>query len=117
MIARSGENREMAVDLARRALRAAADDPGVLGRAALVLGHFGEDIDAALALVDRALALNPSFAYGWYWSGWLRLFAGQADLAIHAFRDLDASQSTQSARPFGAALPAGYQVFAWRNEL
>jgi adenylate cyclase len=79
------ENREMAVDLARRALRAAADDPGVLGRAAMVLGRFGEDIDAALALVERALALNPSFAYGWYWSGWLRLFAGQADLAIQHF--------------------------------
>ena len=79
------ENREMAVDLARRALRAAPDDPGVLGRAAMVLGRFGEDIDAALALVDRALALNPSFAYGWYWSGWLRLFAGQADLAIQHF--------------------------------
>ena len=75
----------MAVDLARRALRAAPDDPGVLGRAAMVLGRFGEDIDAALALVDRALALNPSFAYGWYWSGWLRLFAGQADLAIQHF--------------------------------
>ena len=79
------ENREMAVDLARRALRSAPDDPGVLGRAAMVLGRFGEDIDAALALVDRALALNPSFAYGWYWSGWLRLFAGQADLAIQHF--------------------------------
>ena len=75
----------MAVDFARRALRAAPDDPGVLGRAAMVLGRFGEDIDAALALVDRALALNPSFAYGWYWSGWLRLFAGQADLAIQHF--------------------------------
>jgi adenylate cyclase len=36
-------------------------------------------------LIDRALALNPSFAYGWYWSGWLRLFAGQTDLAIQHF--------------------------------
>ena len=36
-------------------------------------------------MIDRALALNPSFAYGWYWSGWLRLFAGQADLAIQHF--------------------------------
>jgi TolB-like protein/tetratricopeptide (TPR) repeat protein len=79
------ENRRTAIDLAREALSAAADDPGVLGRAAMVLGRFGEDIDAALALIDRALALNPSFAYGWYWSGWLRLFAGQADLAIQHF--------------------------------
>ena len=74
-----------AIDLAREALSAAADDPGVLGRAAMVLGRFGEDIDAALALIDRALVLNPSFAFGWYWSGWLRLFAGQAELAIQHF--------------------------------
>jgi adenylate cyclase len=78
-------NRRAAIDLAREALSAAADDPGVLGRAAIVLGRFGEDIDAALALIDRALLLNPSFAYAWYWSGWLRLFAGQAELAIQHF--------------------------------
>ena len=79
------ENRRTAIDLARQALRTGADDPGVLGRAAVVLGCFGEDIDAALALIDRALALNPSFAFGWYWSGWVRVFAGQLDLAIQHF--------------------------------
>jgi tetratricopeptide (TPR) repeat protein len=35
-----------------------------------------------IGLVDRALALNPSFARGWYLSGVLRLWAGQPDLAI-----------------------------------
>jgi adenylate cyclase len=43
-----------------------------------VLAYFGEDIDAMMALVDRALALNPNFARGWY----IRLFAGQLDVAI-----------------------------------
>lgn len=33
-------------------------------------------------LVDRALALNPSFARGWYISGILKTSAGQNDLAI-----------------------------------
>ena len=33
-------------------------------------------------LVDRALALNPSYARGWYASGHLRLWAGQPDLTI-----------------------------------
>jgi adenylate cyclase len=80
-----GENRRAAIDLARNALTVAADDPGVLGRAAMVLGRFGEDIHAALDLIDRALVLNPSFAYGWYCSGWLRLFAGHTDLAIQHF--------------------------------
>jgi adenylate cyclase len=79
------ENRRAAVDLAREALSVAADDPGVLGRSAIVLGRFGEDIDAALALIDRALVLNPSFAFAWYWSGWLRVFAGQSELAIEHF--------------------------------
>jgi hypothetical protein len=35
-----------------------------------------------MSLVDRALALNPSFARGWFISGVLRLYAGQPDLAI-----------------------------------
>jgi adenylate cyclase len=34
------------------------------------------------ALVDHALALNPSFARGWYINGCLRLWAGQPDIAI-----------------------------------
>jgi len=35
-----------------------------------------------LALVDRALALNPNYARGWYVSSALRLWAGQSDIAI-----------------------------------
>jgi len=69
-------------DFARRALEVAGDDPGVLANAALALAHFGEDIDAMMALVDRALALNPSYARGWHISGLLRLMAGQPDIVI-----------------------------------
>jgi len=35
-----------------------------------------------IALVDRALALNPSFARGWHVSGILRVWGGQPDTAI-----------------------------------
>src|SRR5947208_4897107 len=35
-----------------------------------------------MALVDRALALNPNFARGWHISGDLRLWAGHLDTAI-----------------------------------
>jgi adenylate cyclase len=69
-------------DFASRALEVAGDDPGILVNAALALAYFGEDIGAMLALVDRALALNPNFARGWHISGVLRLWAGQPDLAI-----------------------------------
>jgi tetratricopeptide (TPR) repeat protein len=48
----------------------------------LVLAYSGEDIGTMIGLVDRALALNPSFARGWYVSGIIRVFAGQPDLAI-----------------------------------
>jgi adenylate cyclase len=73
------------IDLARRALRVAGDDPYILASAAYALGLFGEDIATAIALVDRALELNPSFALGWVRSGWLRLWAGHPDLAIKHF--------------------------------
>jgi adenylate cyclase len=70
------------VDLGRRALELAGDDPSILTNSASALGYFGEDIGAMIALVDRALALNPSFARGWHISGTIRLWAGQSDLAI-----------------------------------
>jgi len=74
--------RPKASDLARQALQVGENDPGILANAAWVLARFGEDIGAMIGLVDRALALNPSFAHGWYLSGVLRLWAGQPDLAI-----------------------------------
>ena len=58
------------------------DDPGILANAAQTLAFFGEDIGSTMALVDRALVLNPSFARGWAISGVLRLWAGQPDVAI-----------------------------------
>src|SRR5271166_5650193 len=45
-----------------------------------------------MALVDRALALNPNFARGWHISGMLRNWAGQPDIAIeHAEASLHLS--------------------------
>jgi TolB-like protein/class 3 adenylate cyclase len=75
-------DRRKGINLARRALRVAGDDPGVLANAAYALAYFGEDIGAMMALVDRALALNPSFARGWYISGAIKLWAGQPEIAI-----------------------------------
>jgi adenylate cyclase len=69
-------------DLAWRALQVAGDDPITLSNAALALGPSSEDISTMMGLVDRALALNPSFARGWTISGLLRLFAGQSERAI-----------------------------------
>jgi len=68
--------------LARRALQVAGDDPETLANAALALAYFGVYIGAMVALVDRALALNPSFARGWLISGILRGWASQPDVAL-----------------------------------
>jgi adenylate cyclase len=69
-------------DYARRALEAAGDDPGVLANAAYALAFFGEDIGAMMALADRAVALNPNSARSWALSAYLRIWAGQLDIAL-----------------------------------
>src|SRR5690349_17881164 len=78
-------SRRTGIDLCRRALQFAGDDPNVLSSVAYTLGYFGEEIDVVIALLDRGLQLNPSSARGWQWSGWLRLWAGEPDLAIEHF--------------------------------
>ena len=47
-------SRQEGVDLARRALRGANDDPNVLVHVAHVLGHLEPDIEPAITLIDRA---------------------------------------------------------------
>ena len=100
--------RQKGINFGRRALEVATDDPGVLADAAFALASFGEDIDPMIVLVDRALAFNPSYAHGWYISGFLRLWAGQTELAIeHAGRALRLSpraQASGSSFLIGAAL-------------
>ena len=89
-----------AVDLARQALQVAGDDPGILANSAFVLANFGEEIGAMMALVERALALTPSFSRGWFLSGVLRLWASQPDVAIeHAEMALRLSPRERMGTP------------------
>jgi TolB-like protein len=69
-------------DFARRALEVAGDDPGFLANAAYALAFFGEDIGAMMTLADRAVALNPNSARSWALSAYLRIWAGQLDVAL-----------------------------------
>jgi adenylate cyclase len=77
--------RRQGIELARRALQAGGDDSNAIVFAVGALANFGEDVGLLMRLIDNLLALNPSFADGWNWSGWLRLFAGNANLAIEHF--------------------------------
>jgi TolB-like protein/class 3 adenylate cyclase len=111
------ENREAdrreCIDFARRALQVAGDDPGVLTNAAYALAYFSEDIGAMMSLVDRALAINPSFARGWYISGIIKLWAGQPDVAIE---HVETSMRLSPRAPIGPALGVigGAHFFARR---
>jgi adenylate cyclase len=78
-------DRREALDLVRRAVKAAADDPEVLVWAAGTLDILGGDIGRSLAMLDHALTLNPSNAFGWFWSGFLQLFAGSTEKSIEHF--------------------------------
>jgi TolB-like protein len=73
-------DRRHAIDLAHRALAATTDDADVLVGAGSVLGRLGGDLVAAVALVDRALALNPGSSSAWFSSGRLRVNMGDAEL-------------------------------------
>jgi TolB-like protein len=74
--------RATAVERAHRALHVAGDDPVVVAEAAYALAALGEDIATMLSLADHALVLNPNYARGWFISGVIGLWAGDADRAI-----------------------------------
>jgi TolB-like protein/class 3 adenylate cyclase len=94
-------DREKGIEFARRALEVARDDPAILTNAAIVLASLGEDLGAMMALVDRALTINPNYARGWHISGTLKLYAGQLDTAIE---HLQASLRLSPRAPIGASL-------------
>ena len=68
--------------LALRAVELGSDDAIALFRAGYALGYVVGDLDRGAALIDRALALNPNLAAGWYASGRIRGYLGEPDLAI-----------------------------------
>jgi tetratricopeptide (TPR) repeat protein len=93
--------RRKGIELSRRALQVAGDDPDVLSRAGFTLGYFGEEIDVAIGLLDRSLKLNPNAALGWQRSAWLMLWGGEPDLAIQHFEaSLRLNPLEQRANPF-----------------
>jgi tetratricopeptide (TPR) repeat protein len=78
-------NRGIALDLARRALRTAGENATALACIAHVLGYFNEDIENALAILARSIAVNPNSFWGWRWSGFAHLYSGQPEVAIKHF--------------------------------
>ncbi|HET8996999.1 MAG TPA: winged helix-turn-helix domain-containing protein [Acetobacteraceae bacterium] len=71
--------------LARIAVETGREDAVALTRAGSAFAHFVGDFDRGVALLDRAVVLNPSLAAAWFLGGFLRLWLGEADDAIAHF--------------------------------
>jgi TolB-like protein len=61
---------------ARRAAELGRDDAVALATAGIAFGYVLGDLDTGAALTDRALHLDPNLAWGWLWSGWIRVWLG-----------------------------------------
>ncbi len=73
------------IRLAHLALELGADDAVALARSGGALCHLVGDLDGSMALIDRALALNPNLAAAWYMGGFVRICRGEPDDAIEWF--------------------------------
>lgn len=73
------------VRLARRALELDRGDAVALTRSGHALGYLGGDLPGGIALLDKALMLNPNLAAAWFLGGFLRLWHGETDAAIEHF--------------------------------
>lgn len=71
--------------LARRAIELGRDDAVALTRAGHALAHFAGDLDGGIALLDRAVFLNPNLASAWFLGGFLRTWHGECEDAIEHF--------------------------------
>lgn len=76
--------REMAegARLARRAVELDKGDAVALARSGHAIGYLAGDIQGGVALLDRALVLNPNLAAAWFLGGFLRLWIGETDAAV-----------------------------------
>ena len=71
--------------LARRAVELGRDDAVALTRGGHALAHLTGDLDGGIALLDRAIVLNPNLASAWFLGGYLRVWHGESDGAIEHF--------------------------------
>ena len=50
--------------------------------AGIALAFVVGDLDDGAALIDRALVLNPNLAWAWFFSGWVKVWLGEPEVAI-----------------------------------
>ncbi|MFO1056476.1 MAG: BTAD domain-containing putative transcriptional regulator [Dongiaceae bacterium] len=68
--------------LARRAVELGRDDAVALGTAGIVLAYVVGELEEGNQLIERALALDPNWAWGWLFGGWVKVWLGEAEPAL-----------------------------------
>ena len=68
--------------LAERVTQSGKDDAVALSFGGLALGRVVGDLEGGIALIDKALVLNPNLAAAWHGSGWVRAFQRDTDVAL-----------------------------------
>ena len=68
--------------LARKAVELGPDDPIALSASGMALAYVAGDLDAGDVLIDKSLELNPNLASGWMFSGFVKSWRGEAEIAI-----------------------------------
>jgi TolB-like protein len=71
-----------AARVGRCAVTLGGDDAVALSYGGFALAYVAGELEDGAALVDRALGLNPNWAYAWAASGWMRLCFGEPETAI-----------------------------------
>jgi len=68
--------------LAWRAVDLGKDDALALATAGIALAFVVGDMNNGNAFIDQALALNPNLAWGWLFSGFVKIWMGEPEVAI-----------------------------------
>ena len=68
--------------LARQAASLGRDDAVALSTAGFALAYIVGQLEDGAALIEQALRLNPGLAWAWYFSGWVKTWLGEPEVAI-----------------------------------
>ena len=84
-IAISPEERAEALRFADMAANLGTDDALALARAAQALVFFGKEYERGLAMIDRAIGLNPNLSTVWLIRGWINYMSSEIEEARNSF--------------------------------
>lgn len=102
--------------LARRGAELGKDDAVALYTAGFALAFVATEVDDGAAFIDQALLLNPNLAPAWQFSGWVKVYQGEPELAIeHAQNSIRLSPLDPLTYGAQAAIAAGH-FFAGRYD-